>query len=159
MQRRSILKAVLAGATALVIVVPALAQETIKIGLILPMTGPFASTGRQIDAAVKLYMTEKGNTVAGKKIEVIVKDDTNVADITKRLAQELVVNDGVIPGGAQNWTYTATITPSLFAGDVHGGIVKLGSQRLNPGDYLMALFAWRRRQRLRRHFFCRQPIR
>jgi branched-chain amino acid transport system substrate-binding protein len=70
------------------------AQDTIKIGLILPMTGPFASTGRQIEAAVKLYMAENGATVAGKKIEVILKDDTNVADTTKRLAQELIVNDG-----------------------------------------------------------------
>ncbi len=71
------------------------AQDTIKVGLILPMTGPFASTGRQIEAAVKLYMAENGDTVAGKKIEVILKDDTNVADTTKRLAQEMVVNDGV----------------------------------------------------------------
>jgi branched-chain amino acid transport system substrate-binding protein len=73
----------------------AFAQEAVKVGLILPMTGPFASTGRQIEAAVKLYMAENGATVAGKKIEVILKDDTNVADTTKRLAQELVVNDGV----------------------------------------------------------------
>jgi len=73
----------------------ALAQETVKIGLILPMTGPFASTGRQIDAAVKLYVAQNGATVAGKKIEVILKDDTGVADVTKRLAQELVVNDKV----------------------------------------------------------------
>jgi branched-chain amino acid transport system substrate-binding protein len=74
---------------------PSFAEDAIKIGLILPMTGPFASTGRQVDAAVKLYMAEHGDTVAGKKIEVIVKDDTNVADTTKRLAQELIVNDGV----------------------------------------------------------------
>lgn len=72
----------------------AFARETIKVGLILPMTGPFASTGRQIEAAVKLYMAENGASVAGKTIEVIVKDDTNVADTTKRLAQDLVVNDG-----------------------------------------------------------------
>jgi branched-chain amino acid transport system substrate-binding protein len=71
------------------------AQETVKVGLILPMTGPFASTGRQIDAAVKLYMQQKGDTVAGKKIQLIVKDDTGVADVTKRLAQELIVNDKI----------------------------------------------------------------
>jgi branched-chain amino acid transport system substrate-binding protein len=69
--------------------------ETVKVGLILPMTGPFASTGRQIEAGVKLYMSEYGDTVAGKKIELIVKDDTNVADVTKRLAQDMIVNDGV----------------------------------------------------------------
>lgn len=72
----------------------AFAQDSVKIGLILPMTGPFASTGRQVTAAVKLYMAEHGETVAGKKIEVIVKDDANVADTTKRLAQELIVNEG-----------------------------------------------------------------
>jgi branched-chain amino acid transport system substrate-binding protein len=71
------------------------AQETVKIGLILPMTGQQASTGKQIDAAVRLYQAQKGNMVAGKKIEVILKDDTGVPDVTKRLAQELVVNDKV----------------------------------------------------------------
>jgi branched-chain amino acid transport system substrate-binding protein len=71
------------------------AQETVKIGLILPMTGQQASTGKQIDAAVKLYQATHGTTVAGKKVEVILKDDTSVPDVTKRLAQELVVNDKV----------------------------------------------------------------
>jgi branched-chain amino acid transport system substrate-binding protein len=76
------------------------AQEALKVGLILPLTGPFASTGRQIEAATRLYMQQNGDTVAGKKIQLIVKDDTGVADVTKRLAQELIVNDkvGVIAG-------------------------------------------------------------
>jgi branched-chain amino acid transport system substrate-binding protein len=73
----------------------AAAQDTVKIGLILPMTGPFASTGRQIDGAVKLWLQQNGTTVAGKKIEVILKDDAGNADTTRRLAQELVVNDKV----------------------------------------------------------------
>jgi branched-chain amino acid transport system substrate-binding protein len=72
----------------------AAAQDTVRIGLILPMTGPFASTGRQIDGAVKLWMQQHGTTVAGKKIEVIVKDDGGTADTTRRIAQELV-NDKV----------------------------------------------------------------
>ncbi|HTB00921.1 MAG TPA: ABC transporter substrate-binding protein [Bradyrhizobium sp.] len=71
------------------------AQETVKIGLILPMTGGQASTGKQIDNAVKLYMQQNGDTVAGKKIEIILKDDAAVPDNTKRLAQELIVNDKV----------------------------------------------------------------
>lgn len=71
------------------------AQDTIKIGLILPMTGPFTSTGKQIIGAVRLYMQEHGTSVAGKKIEVILKDDTGNAEITKRLAQELVVSEKV----------------------------------------------------------------
>src|SRR5919106_6996940 len=59
------------------------------------MTGQQASTGKQIDAAVKLYQARNGTTVAGKKVEVILRDDTSVPDVTKRLAQELVVNDKV----------------------------------------------------------------
>jgi len=92
MQRRTLVALTLALSSA---ALPALAQETVKIGLILPMTGPFASTGRQIDAAVKLYLAQNGSTVAGKKVEVILKDDAGVADTTRRIAQELVVNDKV----------------------------------------------------------------
>ena len=69
--------------------------NTFKVGLILPMTGPFASTGRQIEAAAKLYMAQNGDNVAGKKIELIIKDDTGTPDVTKRLAQEMIVNDKV----------------------------------------------------------------
>lgn len=71
------------------------AQDTVKIGLILPMTGPFTSTGKQIIGAVRLYMQEHGANVAGGKIEIILKDDTGNAEITKRLAQELVVSEKV----------------------------------------------------------------
>ncbi|MCC2613450.1 ABC transporter substrate-binding protein [Neorhizobium petrolearium] len=77
------------------VALPAAAQETVKIGLVLPMTGPFASTGRQVEAGVKAYMALNGDTVAGKKIEVVLRDDAGVADQTRRIAQELVVNDGV----------------------------------------------------------------
>ena len=67
----------------------------IKIGLILPMTGQSASTGRQIDAAVKLWVAQNGSTIAGRKVEIILKDDAAVPDATKRIAQELIVNDKV----------------------------------------------------------------
>jgi branched-chain amino acid transport system substrate-binding protein len=80
-----------------------------RIGLILPMTGQQASTGRQIEAAARLYMALNGDTVAGRKIELIVKDDTTVPDVTKRLAQELVVNDKV------NVLAGFGITPSALA--------------------------------------------
>src|ERR1700687_6028234 len=86
----------IAGAVAFAsVLTPAQAQETVKIGLILPMTGGQASTGKQIDNAVKLYMQQNGDTVAGKKIEIILRDDAAVPDNTKRLAQELIVNDKV----------------------------------------------------------------
>ena len=88
-------RAFIATAIVTILTSAASAQDTVKIGLILPMSGQQASTGKQIDAAVKLYMAQHGTTVAGKKIEVILKDDTSVPDVTKRLAQELVVNDKV----------------------------------------------------------------
>jgi len=71
------------------------AQDRVKVGLILPMTGPFTSTGKQIDAAVRLYMQQNGPTVAGKRVDVILKDDAANPDTSKRLAQELVVNEKV----------------------------------------------------------------
>jgi branched-chain amino acid transport system substrate-binding protein len=73
----------------------ATAEETIKIGAILPMTGPFQSTGAEASAAVKLFLLQRGATVVGKKIEFIVKDDGGVADNAKRIAQELIINNHV----------------------------------------------------------------
>ena len=88
----------------------AMAQDNVfKIGLILPMTGPQATTGRQIEAAAKLWMAQNGDTVAGKKVQLIVKDDTSVPDVTRRLAQELVVNEKV------NVLAGFGITPSALA--------------------------------------------
>src|SRR5712672_1006102 len=87
--------AMAAAVGSILVLAPAQAQESVKIGLILPMTGGQASTGKQIDNAVKLYMQQHGDTVAGRKIEVILKDDAAVPDNTKRLAQELIVNDKV----------------------------------------------------------------
>jgi branched-chain amino acid transport system substrate-binding protein len=93
--RRHFLKTLAATALATIMATAAQAQESIKIGLILPMTGPFTSTGKQIAAAANLYIQQNGATVAGRKIELILKDDTGVADVTRRLAQELIVNDKV----------------------------------------------------------------
>lgn len=109
MQRRHLLQA--ASLTAIALAMP-LAQaqgNTFKIGLVLPMTGQQATTGRQIEAAARLYMAQNGDTVAGRKIELIVKDDTSLPDVTKRLAQELVVNDKV------NVLAGFGITPSAMA--------------------------------------------
>jgi branched-chain amino acid transport system substrate-binding protein len=74
----------------------AFAADPLKIGLILPLTGPFASTGRQIEAACRLYIARNGDTVAGRKVELTVKDDTGLApETTKRIAQEMVVQEHV----------------------------------------------------------------
>jgi len=72
------------------------AQGTVKIGLINVLSGQFADAGIQLDNGVKTYMKQFGDTVAGKKIEIIRKDVGGPApDVAKRLAQELVVRDGV----------------------------------------------------------------
>ena len=71
------------------------AEDTVKIGFILPMTGQQQSTGKQESAAIKLFMAQHGDMVAGKKIEVIIRDDAAIPDNTKRIAQEMIVNDKV----------------------------------------------------------------
>jgi branched-chain amino acid transport system substrate-binding protein len=96
--KRRLLLSGLAATAATATVMPrlAFAADPLKIGLILPLTGPFASTGKQIEAAARLYMAKHGDTVAGRKVELIVKDDTGLApETTKRIAQELVVQDKV----------------------------------------------------------------
>ena len=109
MQKRVLLRATALAVVALVATNSIAQDNKFKIGLILPMTGQQASTGRQIEAAARLYMAQHGDTVAGKKIELIVKDDTTIPDVTKRLAQELVVNDKV------NVLAGFGITPSALA--------------------------------------------
>ena len=109
MKKRVFLSAAAAAAWALSAPMAQAQDGVFKIGLILPMTGQQASTGRQIEAAARLYMAQNGDTVAGKKVQLIVKDDTSVPDVTKRLAQELVVNDKV------NVLAGFGITPSALA--------------------------------------------
>lgn len=72
------------------------AQDTVKIGVVLALSGPFADPNIQLDNGIKLYLKEHGNMVAGKKIVIIRKDVGGIApDVAKRLAQELVVRDKV----------------------------------------------------------------
>ncbi|MGB6798877.1 MAG: ABC transporter substrate-binding protein, partial [Xanthobacteraceae bacterium] len=82
-------------ATAIAAAASAAQAQDVKIGLILPMTGQQQSTGKQEAAGAKLYMQQNGDTVAGKKIELIIKDDGAVPDNSKRIAQDLIVNDKV----------------------------------------------------------------
>lgn len=71
------------------------AEEPIKIGLVLPNTGPFSYMARQINAGVRLYLAEHGDTVAGRKVELIIKDDEGKPELSKRVVQELIVKDKV----------------------------------------------------------------
>jgi len=74
----------------------ALAAEPFRIGLILPMSGPFAgSIGRQVEQGARLYLQTHGVEVAGRRIEIVLRDDGGNADATRRLATELVTNEKV----------------------------------------------------------------
>ena len=96
MQRRLLLTT-LALAAALGAPLAARAADPLKIGLVLPMSGPFAAYGKQIEHGIRLYLAANGDTVAGRKVELIVRDDNpgTAGDVSKRLAQELVVKDKV----------------------------------------------------------------
>jgi branched-chain amino acid transport system substrate-binding protein len=92
------------------------AQDTVKIGMINEYSGQFADTGNQIDNGLKLYMKQHGDTVAGKKIEVIRKDTGGIApDVAKRLAQELVVRDNADIFGGFSLTPNALASADISA--------------------------------------------
>lgn len=75
---------------------PAGAAEPLRIGMIASFSGPFADYGREIEAGMKAYVKLHGDTVAGRKVEVLVRDTTGpLPDVAKRLAQELVVREKV----------------------------------------------------------------
>jgi branched-chain amino acid transport system substrate-binding protein len=102
------------------------AEGVVKVGMVMPMTGALAAAGQQVLAGARLYMKQHGETVAGKKIELIVKDDASSGETGKRLIQELIVNDkvDVIGGGL-----TADLMPSapLFTEAEKPAVVMLSS--------------------------------
>jgi branched-chain amino acid transport system substrate-binding protein len=124
MHRRHVLLAA-AAVAALSLPQAASAQDTIKIGIVQSLTGQLTAVGKQIMGGIKLYQQQHGTTVAGKKIEVIVKDDTTVPDVARRLAQELIVNDKVHVLGTG-------ITPATFA------IAPLATQAKIPGVIMVS---------------------
>lgn len=84
------------------------AQEAIKVGLVMPLTGVLGPVGKQAVAGARLYMAQHGDVVAGRKIELIVRDDASVPDNSKRITQELLVSEKVaILGGG--------LTPNVLA--------------------------------------------
>ncbi len=95
MLRRQFIAAGVSAAAILAATNGAQAQDTIKIGMIQSMTGTLAGVGRQVMAGARLYIQEHGDTVAGKKIQLILRDDTTTPDVGRRLAQDLIVNEKV----------------------------------------------------------------
>jgi len=93
---RRVATTVLGVAAAAVMAASAQAADTIKIGLIEPYSGQFADAATQQDNAIKLFLKQNGDTVAGKKIEIIRKDVGGInPPVAKRLAQELITRDKV----------------------------------------------------------------
>ncbi len=97
MRRRTVLKGIAAAALGGSIARPAIAQQPVlKIGMSMPMTGAgFNAVGRELKAAIALFMQQNGDTVAGRKIELNMRDDGGVADNAHRIIQEMIVNDKV----------------------------------------------------------------
>jgi branched-chain amino acid transport system substrate-binding protein len=104
-----------AGATTMLLTAPSIvrAQEqgVVKIGLIQSMTGPFSTIGKAVVDGARLYMQQHGDAVAGRKIQLIVKDDATSPEIAKRLAQEMIVNDKVAIIGVGITPSALTIAP------------------------------------------------
>ena len=98
-------------AIAALAIAPARAEDTVKIGLVMSYSGQFADTATQMDNAIKLFVQQNGDTVAGKKVEFIRKDTGGInPDVAKRLSQELIVRDHVdVLGGY-------ILTPNALAG-------------------------------------------
>jgi branched-chain amino acid transport system substrate-binding protein len=113
MLRRALLKGMAATAAGGLLARPAIAADTtLKIGCSLPLTGAgFTAVGRELTGALKVYMQQHGDTVAGRKIELIVRDDAGVADNAHRLVQEMIVNDKVDIVGAGITPCTLAIAP------------------------------------------------
>jgi len=107
--KRSVITAVLFTALAAA-QAHAQAQEPIRIGVIAALTGPFANTGKPFEDGIKTYMQQFGDQVAGRKIEIIYRDDggTNV-DQSKRAAQELITRERV------SFLIGFSLTPSAMA--------------------------------------------
>jgi branched-chain amino acid transport system substrate-binding protein len=106
---RTCILAVAVAAISIATVAGAAAQGTVKVGMVMPMTGPLAAAGQQVIAGARLYIKQHGDRVAGKQIELLVRDDASSGETGKRLIQELVINDkvDVIGGGP-----TADLLPS-----------------------------------------------
>jgi hypothetical protein len=99
------------GLAASVLAASATAQaKDLAIGLVMPMSGPFAAHGKQLKHGIELYLAAHDNTLGGRKVKLIVKDDTGIAPaVAKRLAQELIIKDKVdILAGF-------TLTPNAFS--------------------------------------------
>src|SRR5438045_8084729 len=130
MLRRDVLKAMAAGTAVTALGTRhAASQDVIKIGACLSLTGGFQTVGRQALAGAKLYMQLHGDKVAGRKIELIVREDSGVPDVARRVVQEMIVNDkvNIVLGG---------ITPTALAIGQLVTQAKIPTVDIIPGAYV-----------------------
>ncbi len=96
MLRRTVLKGIAATTASGLLAHTAAAETPLKIGISMPLTGAgFNAVGRQLQAALKFYMQQHGDTVAGRQIQITIRDDGGVADNARRLIQEMIVDQKV----------------------------------------------------------------
>jgi branched-chain amino acid transport system substrate-binding protein len=101
MLRSSLAMLCLAGATGLASVQSATAQDTIRFGAALSLTGNLATEGKLVregyDFFVKQVNERGGIDVAGKKYKVEIKyyDDESTANTSVKLYEKLISEDGV----------------------------------------------------------------
>jgi branched-chain amino acid transport system substrate-binding protein len=113
--------------------------EDVKVGVVLPLTGGLSAVGKQVQAGVKMYMDKNGATVGGKKIDLIIKDDGGVPDNSKRLAQELIVNDKVAIIGSGLTPSAMAIGPLSTQAKTANVVMVSGTSRvINPENPYMA---------------------
>jgi branched-chain amino acid transport system substrate-binding protein len=114
MLRRTLLKGLAASAAIGLRAAPAAADDVLKMGVSIPLTGAgFNAVGRQLAGALKLYVQQHGTNVAGRKIELIVRDDGGVADNARRIVQEMIVKES----GADRHRNHADVARDRAAGD------------------------------------------
>lgn len=113
----------------------ACADGTVKVGLVVAMTGEQASTGKQLKAGVDLYMRQHGDTVAGKKIEILLRDSASLPNNTKRLVQELIVNDKVdVVSGFEITPAALVAAPLATAAKVVEVVMAAGSSQITEAS-------------------------
>ncbi len=120
----------------------ALADDTVKIGFIAPSTGQFAQIGNMMIVGAKYFLAEKGNRVAGKTVELLIRDDGGQPDNAKRIAQEFIVNDQVAVLAGFTFTPVAlAVAPLATAAKVPQVVMAAGTSIITEkSPYIVRTF-------------------
>ena len=128
MLRRTILKGAAAGAAVALLGGRAGAEEVLKMGISIPLTGAgFNAVGRQLAAAIKLYVQQHGNMVAGRKLELTIRDDGGVADNGRRIIQEMIVNEKVNLIGVGTTPVSLAVAPLITEAKIPALVLSSGA--------------------------------